>query len=221
MAEDDASVSNLFKEIDEELRQDKATLLWKQYGWLLISAIVAVIIAVAAYEGWKAYDLSKREALSDKYAAALDLARKEKFAASGDAFKALSDEAGNGYAILARLQEAALLARQKKYQDAANAYFQLAQNSETPQTFRDMALVLGALNGLDVMDAKDISTRLQPLASSASAWRHSAMEVQAYAEAKQGNREKAAELMKNLSEDASAPGGVRQRAGEFAQAYTK
>ncbi|WP_417830887.1 hypothetical protein [Terasakiella sp.] len=43
--------------------------------------------------------------------------------------------------------------------------------------------------------------------------------MQAFAEAKAGNKAKALELVKNLAEDASAPAGMRQRAAEFAKAY--
>ncbi|MDV7341372.1 tetratricopeptide repeat protein [Terasakiella sp. A23] len=217
--EEDASVSNLFKEIDDELRQDKATLLWKQYGSTVIGAIIAVIIAVGAYEGWKSYDLSQRSALGDQYAKALDLANEQNFAAATEAFQALAGQSDKGYNTLARLQEAGLLARQGKFEEAANAYFLIAQNGELNSSYRDMALILGGLNGLDVMEPNDIISRLAPMIGGVNAWRHSASEITAYAHAKAGDNAKAAEIMNSLSEDASAPAGVRQRAQQFAKAY--
>jgi len=219
VAEDDASVSNLFKEIDDDLRQDKATLLWKKYGNTFIGAILAVIIAVAAFEGWKTYDLNQRSELGEKYAAALDLSRQDNFDSASKAFLDLAGEAGGGYAVLSRLQEAGLLARQGKSAEAANAYFLLSQNDGIDSIYRDMAIVLGALNGLDVLDAGEILRRLQPLIGGTNPWRHSATEISAFAESKAGNKQKAAELMKSLADDATAPPGVRQRAQEFAKAY--
>lgn len=218
--EEDLSVSTLFKEIDEELRQDKVTNLWKQYGTVFIAAIICVVLGVAAYEGWKSYDLSSRAELSNKYAQALDLARKGDLDGASKSFQTLADEADNGYDTLARMQQAGLLARQNKMNEASNAYFQIAKDSNIDPVFKEMALVLGALNGLDVLDPKDIIAQLQPLVGSASAWRHSATEITAYAQAKSGNKAKATELMSSLADDASAPPGVRQRAREFAQAYT-
>jgi len=219
VAEEDASVNNLFKEIDEELRQDKATLLWKQYGNTFIAAIIAVIIAVAGYEGWKAYDISTRSELGEQYASALDLARKDNFDDATKAFQTLSGQSGAGYATLSRMQEAGLMARQGNFKEAANAYFLIAQNGEIDPVFRDMSIILGALNGLDALDAEEIIRRVQPLIGGTNPWRHSASEILAFAEAKAGNKAKAAEVMKSLAEDASAPPGVRQRAQEFAQAY--
>jgi hypothetical protein len=217
--EEDPSVSNLFQEIDDELRQDKATLLWKKYGSTLIGAIIAVIIGVGAYEGWKSYDLSTRTELGDKYAQALELARQDQFDGAAKEFQALAGETDGGYKTLALMQEASLLVQQGKNADAAQAYFKIAENGEVNQDFRDLALVLGALNGLDSMEANEIINRLKPLIGGANAWRHSANEITAYAHAKAGDTAKAAEIMKSLSEDASVPAGVRQRAREYAQAY--
>ena len=219
MADEDASVNNLFKEIDEELRQDKATLLWKQYGNTFIAAIIAVIVAVAGYEGWKAYDMSVRTSQGQKYAEGLELTEKDQFDTAKATFQELAGEGSSGYATLARFQEAAVLAQEGKAKEAANAYFLMAQNGEMDKLYREMAAVLGSLNGLDVLDHQKIISQLKPLVGSSSPWRHSATEITAFAEAKAGNKAKAAELMKSLMDDASAPPGVRQRAAEFAQAY--
>jgi len=219
VAEEDASVSNLFKEIDDEMRQDKATLLWKKYGNTFIAAVVAVVIAVAGFEGWKAYDTSQREELSGKYTGAIELAESGNFDGAQKAFQTLASEGAQGYGTLARLQEAALLAKQGKKQEAANQYFLIAQNGEIDQVFRDMSLILGALNGLDVMDPADISRRVDALIGGTNPWRHSAKEIKAFAEAKAGNKAKALELMKSLSEDAATPPAMRQRSGEFVKAY--
>jgi len=217
--EEDASVSNLFKEIDEELRQDKATQLWQKYGSLIIGAIIAVILGVAAYEGWKSYDLSQRTELGEKYASAMDLARADNFADAQNAFQDLANQTETGYSVLARMQEAALMAQQGKSKEAAEAYFLIAQNGEIDSVFRDMALILGALNGLETMPADDIINRLQPLVGGSNQWRHAASEITAYAHAKAGNMDEAQKIMSALIDDASVPPGLRQRASEFAQAY--
>lgn len=217
--EEDPSVNNLFQEIDDELRQDKATLLWKKYGSTLIGAIIAIIIGVGVHEGWKSYDLSTRAELGDQYAQALELARQDQYETSAKEFQTLATETDGGYKTLAMMQDASLLVQQGKNADAAQAYFKISENAEVNQDFRDLALILGALNGLDSMDATDVINRLKPLIGGANAWRHSASEITAYAYAKAGDTAKAGEIMTSLSEDASVPAGVRQRAREYAQAY--
>jgi len=220
VAEDDASVSNLFKEIDDDLRQDKATLLWKKYGNSFIGVIIALIISVAVFEGWKSYDLDQRSELGEKYETALNLSREDNFDDASKAFLALAGEADGGYAVLSRFQEAGLFARQGKAHEAANAYFLLSKDNTVKTVYRDMAIVLGALNGLDALESSDIISRLEPLIGGTNPWRHSATEITAFAESKAGNKVKAAQLMQSLADDASTPAGIRQRAVEFAKAYS-
>ena len=54
--ERDPEQENLFKEIDEELRQEKMALLWKRYGTFIIGAAVLVVSSVAAFQAWQAWD---------------------------------------------------------------------------------------------------------------------------------------------------------------------
>ena len=46
-------MSNIFKEVDEEVRRDKATEYWNKHGSKMIGAAVAIVLAVA---GWRFYD---------------------------------------------------------------------------------------------------------------------------------------------------------------------
>ena len=39
-------MADIFDEVDEELRQERAARLWRQYGSWLIAAALAVVIAV-------------------------------------------------------------------------------------------------------------------------------------------------------------------------------
>ena len=64
----------LFREIEDELRQERAKKLWKNYGRYIIATVVALVIGVAGYQGWRTYDISSRTADGERFAAALKLA---------------------------------------------------------------------------------------------------------------------------------------------------
>ena len=42
-------MSDIFQEIDEDLRQDKAARLWKAYGKYLVALAIFIILAIASY----------------------------------------------------------------------------------------------------------------------------------------------------------------------------
>ncbi len=40
-------MADIFREIDEEVRRDKAAELWKKYGWVVTALAVLVVVGVA------------------------------------------------------------------------------------------------------------------------------------------------------------------------------
>ena len=42
-------MADVFDEVDEELRRDRAEKLWKKYGAYVMGAAVAIVVAAGAY----------------------------------------------------------------------------------------------------------------------------------------------------------------------------
>ncbi|MGH7002261.1 MAG: tetratricopeptide repeat protein, partial [Stellaceae bacterium] len=71
-------MSDIFQEIDEELRRENFAKLWERYGKYVIALAVVIVVIVAAVVEWRQYQLSQRRAEGVRYAVALDLARQGK-----------------------------------------------------------------------------------------------------------------------------------------------
>jgi len=207
----------LFKEIDDELRQDQAHKLWRAYGKYVIGATLALVIGVAGYQGWNKYQLSARLADSKKFAAATELVEAKKFDAAFKAFAALSDSGGQGYQLLARFNQARLLADKGEAGNAATAYRVLADDPGVAPLYRGLATVLGALQELNIAgtDWAALEKRLQPLIADSSPWRYSAREVSGLLAKRSGDIDKAKKLFSGLAGDRKAPRGIRNRAQEM------
>jgi hypothetical protein len=59
-------VSDIFQEIDEELRRENFAKLWQRYGVYLVGLAVLVVVAVAAVVGWRAYQQRVHEAEGER-----------------------------------------------------------------------------------------------------------------------------------------------------------
>src|SRR5215467_13853447 len=92
-------LSDIFREIDEELRRDNLLKLWSRYGRYIIAIAVFALVVAGGIVAWRDHQLSERRAQSTRYAAALTLARDGKEADAVKVFAAIADE-GGGYAIL-------------------------------------------------------------------------------------------------------------------------
>jgi len=212
----------IFREIDEELRQEQFGKLWKRYGRILVTFAIIIVAAVAGYKAWENYDLSNRGKQGEQFAASLRLASGDNTEAALDALKIFNEDAAAGYQMLSGFKAAALMANSGDGQGAASAYDKLAGDNSLDAVYRDLAILLGAVQRLNSgEDTGTVTSRLAPLAADNNPWRHSARELMAVLAEQSGDKAKARELFKALSEDAATPQGIRQRAGEMLSALTE
>ena len=210
-------MSDIFREIDEELRRDNFLKLWSRYGRYIIGAAVFVLVVAGGIVAWRDHQLSERRAQSARYASALSLARDGKEADAVKVFAEISHE-GDGYAILAAFEEAALLAKSGDREAAAAAYDRIAAKGELDPNFRDLAVLLSVVQRMPEADPQTTIDRLTPLTASGNAWRPSALELTALARLKSGDKSGALNLFKSLADDAATPQSLRARAAEMAVA---
>lgn len=206
----------LLREIDEELRQEHYAGLWSRYGSMVIAAAVVLIGSVAGYKGWQSYDLSQRTTLSQQFAAATAAADSGDLIGAQEQFSRLAHDGAAGYRVLAGFRTAALLARNGDPVGAAAAFRALTTDPDTPTHYRDLATILGAVNGLNAGESpSNIAASLVPITGHQNPWRHMAQEVAALAYLETGSHKDAADLLTGLSSDNTAPAGVRSRAQEM------
>lgn len=206
----------IFREIDEELRQEQFAKLWKRFGRTFIIGTGVIVATVASYKAWESYDISSRGAQGERFATSLLLAQGSNGEAALDALKAFSADAGSGYQMLSGFRAAALMADQGDGAGAVAAYDGLAGDNSLQSIYRDLAVLLGAIQRMNANeDAAALTARLAPLSADNNPWRHSARELMAVLAEQSGDNSKARELFKALSEDPTAPRGIRQRAGEM------
>lgn len=213
-------MSDIFQEINEELRRDNLQQLWKKYGNYVIALAVLIVVATAAVVGWRAYQDKQREAQGAQYAAALTLVQQGKDADAAAAFASLAKTADSGRAVLARFEAAASQVQSGDVPGAIATYDQIAADGSVDQAFRDVATMLSARYTLDKGDAQAVIAKLQPLASGAGPWHGLALELTALAEMKAGQTAKAKGDFDALAKDATAPSGVRQRANVMLETFS-
>jgi hypothetical protein len=212
-------VSDIFREIDEELRRENLLKLWSRYGkYVIVAAVLALAIA-GAVAAWRSHQASERRAQSGRYSAALALVREGKNADAARLFAGLSQESG-GYGLLASFEEAELLAKSGDRKGAVAAYDRLAASSGIDREFRDLAVLLSVMHGLPDDDPKVAIERLQRLTENGNPWRASALELTAGAKLKASDRNGALDIYKTLADDPSAPQRLRARAAELAATLT-
>lgn len=206
------SDDSFIREVDEELRSERMRTFWARYGKLVIGVAVAIVVITAGYRGYKYYMKSQAETAGDAFMAAVSLSQDNK---RDDAIKALEKLATTGpasYAALARMRMASELAGKGDATGAVAAYDEIAANTKTDQTYRDIAQLRAGLMLVDTGSLDDVKKRVGELATAGKPFRHSAREALGLAAWKAGLLEEAAKYFNMISQDQDAPGSMRGRA---------
>lgn len=204
------SNENIIREIDEELRSERARKAWKRFGPFVIGAAVLVVLAVAVNEGWSWYQNSNSARSSDQFYAALEIADGTDTAAAKTALDGVIAANHGGYPVLARFREAALLAKDGKATEAIAAYDAIA-TSESNKYLRELALILAGSLLVDTGDVAQVEQRVGGIVNPNSVFRNAAREAIGLAKYKAGDLEGARQSFEEAANDALAGQELRSR----------
>jgi hypothetical protein len=207
-------VVDIFDEVDEDLRAERAEKLLKKYSWLLVAVVVAIIAAAAGWQLWNRYQARQDTAAAIRYVGA-DAADETDAAKAGRlaALDQLAADAPAGYRTLARLRAAGLKADAGDLPGAIALWNQVASDSSVDPLLRDLASLLATQRQLDNGDPAQLEARLKPLAEPGNPWFALAQEQLAMLDLRQGRMDAARAKLRILSVDIDAPSGLRARAG--------
>lgn len=204
-------MTDIFNEIDDELRRDKVAQFWKRHG---AKVVVLAIVVVVGVGGWRFYEHRQRvaaEAAGARFDAAVQLARDGKTAEAEQAFAAIAQDGGSAYRVLAQLRAAAEAGRGDPEKGAA-AFDALASNPGVPGDLQQLARLRAAALRLDVGgDPKAVMAALEPLATPTAPFRNSARELLGLAALKAGDYEAAGRWFDQIVTDRTAPQALQSR----------
>lgn len=216
-------MGDLFREIDEELRQERFEKLWKSYGNYAIGLSVAILLAVAGWKSWDYYSVSQKQAQSMQFSTANRLLGEGKNIEAAALFANLAEGGSGGYKTLARFHQAALRADSGDKAGALAIYDELAKDSGLDSTMRQAADIFAVMLGLDdaTADFGKFTARLEPLMAAGGAWRHAARELAGLVAMRQSDSKVAREHFQKIADDPAAPQGMRARAVQVLAVITK
>jgi hypothetical protein len=206
-------VADIFQEVDEDLRRDKALAFWKKYQNHIIGFCVIAVAATAGVSGWRYYRQQAIEAHGTAYLQAMQTLDHDPKAAAAQ-FEALAKD-GGGFAVLARFQQADQALKDGDKAKAATEFTAIATDGSVDKAVKDLAAITGALAWLDAGKPDEASKLVDPLTGDGEAYRFSALEIQAQVALAAGDRKKAKDIytqLKQLGSLPSAPQGVSARA---------
>jgi hypothetical protein len=200
-------VTDIFREVEEDVRRERMEKLWKAYGSYVMAALVLLFAGIAAWQVWERHEAQQRAKTSDAFIAAQRITNPQTAAAS---FADVARNAPKGYAELARLSEAAAMFASGQTGPAIDLYKQIANEDNGP--VGSVARLRAAWAEADTASRTDLAAWVKPLDQPGSPWRQNAQEVLAYADYRAMDSKAALAKYAILATDPESPDGLRRRA---------
>jgi hypothetical protein len=204
-------VSELFDEVDEDVRRDQLKKLWDQYSIYIVAGALLIIAAVGGFRGYQYLEAKKAAEAGAAFDRAVELSEANKHSEAEAAFGDLAAKAPAGYRVLARLRLATEVAS-RDAQAAARMFDEIAADRSVGVAEQDLARIRAAQLLLDGSSYPDMKQRLEAAAAPGATFRHTARELLALSAWHANDAAATRQWLDLIANDGDTPSSLRSRA---------
>ena len=204
-------MSELFDEVDEDVRRDQLKKLWDQYSIYIVAGALLIIASVGGWRGYQYLEAKKAAEAGAAFDKASELSEQSKHAEAESAFTDLAAKAPSGYRMLARLRAAAEAASRDP-QSAVKLYDDISTDRSIGAPEQDLAKVRAAALLMETASYPNMLARLEPVTASGSTFRHTARELLALSAWRANDAAAARQWLDVIANDGETPPSLRSRA---------
>jgi hypothetical protein len=204
-------VSELFDEVDEDVRRDQLKKLWDQYSIYIIAIALLIIASVGGWRGYQYLEAQKAAEAGAAFDKAVELSEANKHAEAEAAFADLAVKAPSGYRVLARLR-AASEAASRDPQAAAKMFDDIVADRSVGVAEQELARIRAAQLLLDSSTYPNMKQRLEAAAAPGATFRHTARELLALSAWRANDAAATRQWLDLIANDGDTPSGLRSRA---------
>ncbi len=204
-------MSELFDEVDEDVRRDQLKKLWDQYSIYIVAGALLIIASVGGWRGYQYLEAKKAAEAGAAFDKASELSEQSKHAEAESAFADLASKAPSGYRMLARLRAAAEAATRDP-QAAVKLYDDISTDRSIGAPEQDLAKVRAAALLLETSSYPNMLARLEPVTAPGATFRHTARELLALSAWRANDAAAARQWLDVIANDGETPPSLRSRA---------
>lgn len=204
-------MSEIFNEIDEDLRREQLKKLWNKYSLFIVAGAVLIVASVGGHRAYTHFETKKAAEIGAAFDRAVDLDEAKKYTEAEAAFAKIAADAPSGYRTLARLRGAAAAAAHDP-KAGVKLYDDIAADSSVAAGDRDLARVRAAGLLLETTPFDALLPRLESAAAPGATYRHTARELLALSAWRANNAAAARQWIEKITGDGETPASLRTRA---------
>jgi hypothetical protein len=204
-------VSELFDEVDEDVRREQLKKLWDKYSIYIVGAAFLIVAAVGGWRGYQYLEAKKAAEAGTAFDKAVELSEQSKHSEAEAAFNNLAATAPSGYRLLARLRVAGEVAIRDP-QAAVKLYDDIAADRSVSALDQELAKIRAAQLLVETSTYPNLLARIESETTPAATFRHTARELLALSAWRANDMTSARKWLDMIANDGETPPGLRSRA---------
>jgi len=203
-----SETDSFIEEVSDEVRRDKLFGFFKKYLWVFIGLVIFIVGGAAVNEYLKAKNEADAQVVGEALLAA-------QTANDAGAF-AIIAESGGTAAVLAKLDQAAVLSFEGQPAAAASILDEISADGDVSPIYRDLALLKSIMVNGQNMSADDLESAFAGLTSIGAPFRLLAIEQQAIVNLRNGDTAAVLNDLREIMIDTNTTQELRNRVQELA-----
>lgn len=204
-------MSEIFNEIDEDLRREQLKKLWDRYSIVLVAGAILIVAAVGGWRGYMYLEAKKAAEAGSAFEAAISLSEQGKSTEAEAAFAKIAADGSKGYRGLARLRAAAEAATRDQ-QAAGKLYDAIAADPAVSGSEQDLARIRAAGLLMETEPYAAMRQRLEPATGEGRTYRHTARELLSLSAWRANDTTATRQWLEMIGNDPRTPASMRSRA---------
>ena len=204
-------MSNLFNEIDDDLRQDRLKTIWATYKNSIYTAVIVISLVLIGSEAYQYYSQSKSEKSGIILSQIVESATGDESQLINDYIDELLESGTSDYKTYALLLKSDNFISQNKLDDARETYMDLVKKAEN-SLIRDLAMLKLSYLNVDNVSFDQIQEDLSSILESDNPLSLFACEVLAMSAYKYGLYDRGIEYLNTIIKSEKTTNGMFDRA---------
>ena len=205
-------MSDVLRQIDEDLRKDRLINLWRKYGIYILSFIIIVILSVVGFQFKSSIDKRYNEKLVEEYINATNI---EDIDQKFSLFENLINSNNDLLASFAELKISNLQIERGAIEDGQSVLEKIIQNNEYDPIIRDLATYYLLMLKIDSISQNEFESYLDDTRIQSSSFKYLFREIIAIKKIIDGNIEAGKNDLQKIISLPDAPSDIRIRAEKF------
>ena len=210
-------MTNIFNEVDEDIRKERYQNLWSKYGKYIIGFLVLIVTIFSLTQYLQSKNTSDNKKILDTYFTAIESIEKNQLDLADQNLKTVYNEKNKTLAAVSSIKLSQVYLEDNQKNQALSLLKDIYSNNSLDSIYRELALYKYIMINFENIEVSNIENMISLIENNNSEFNLYFQEMIGIKHLTLGNTKKANSIFTNLSLDENTPFDLRMRLDKLIQ----